>query len=98
MTKYPPAMRRRSNVSFRSHIARDVVDHAETSSWRRNWYVDEADLFVTSLRRLIGTRIKPTNFRRRSDTPISILVRMTYLTRRREVTTNTENSNVFETL
>ena len=23
-----------------------ITDHAETSSWRRNLYVDEADLFV----------------------------------------------------
>ena len=27
-----PGMRRRSDVSFRSHIGRDVADHAETSS------------------------------------------------------------------
>ena len=29
-----PAMRRHSDVSFRSHIDRDVADHAETSSSR----------------------------------------------------------------
>ena len=29
---YPPGMRRRSNVSFKSYIGRDVADHAETSS------------------------------------------------------------------
>ena len=51
----PPGMRRRSDVSISSHIGQDVADHAETSSWRRNWYVNEADLFETSLRRLIGT-------------------------------------------
>ena len=28
----PPCMRRRSDVSFRSHIDQDVADHAETSS------------------------------------------------------------------
>ena len=28
----PPNMRRHSNVLFRSHIGRDVADHAETSS------------------------------------------------------------------
>ena len=51
----PPGMRRRSDVSFRSHIGRDVADHAETSSQRLNWYVNETDLFETSLRRLIST-------------------------------------------
>ena len=30
----PPGMRRRSDVSFRSHIGRNVADHAETSSQR----------------------------------------------------------------
>ena len=28
----PTGMRRRSDVSFRSHIGRDVADHADTSS------------------------------------------------------------------
>ena len=51
----PPGMRRRSNVSIRSQLGRDVVDNAETSSRRRNSYVNEIDLFKTSLRRLIGT-------------------------------------------
>ena len=45
----PPGMRRRSDVSFRSHIGRDIADHAKTSSRRRNWYVNETDLFQTSL-------------------------------------------------
>ena len=36
-------MQRRSDVSFRFHIGWNVVDHAET------------DLFVTSVRRFIGT-------------------------------------------
>ena len=50
-----PGMRRRSDVSFRSHKGRDVADHAKTS-WRRlNWNVNETDLFETSLRRLTGT-------------------------------------------
>ena len=51
----PPAMRRRSDVSVRSHIGWDVAHRAETSSRRRNRYVNETDLFETSLRRLIGT-------------------------------------------
>ena len=29
---YPLGRKRRSNVSFRSHIGRDVADHVETSS------------------------------------------------------------------
>ena len=53
-TYYPPGMRRRSDVSVRHHIGRNVADHAETSSRRRNRYVNEADLFGTSFRRLIG--------------------------------------------
>ena len=65
----PPGMRRRSDVSFRSHIGWDVSDHAKTSSRRRNWYVNETDLFETSLQRLTGTWIKPTNLRHRSDVP-----------------------------
>ena len=52
---FPPGMRRRSDVSFRSHKGRDFTDHAKTSSRRRNWYVNETDLFETSLRRLTGT-------------------------------------------
>ena len=63
-------MRLRSNVSNRSHIDQDVADHAEMSSRRCNRYVKETDLFETSLRRLIGTKIKPTNLRRRDDVPI----------------------------
>ena len=51
----PPGMRRRSDVLFRSHIGRDIADHAKTSSRRRNWYVNERDLFETSLLRLTGT-------------------------------------------
>ena len=31
-TNNPPCMRRHSDVSFRSHIGRDVADHAKTSS------------------------------------------------------------------
>ena len=37
-------MRRRSDVSFRSHTGRDVADHAETSSQCRDWYLNETDL------------------------------------------------------
>ena len=52
---YPPHnMGHRSEVSFRSNIGRDVADHAETSSWCCNWYVNDMDLLVTSLQRLIG--------------------------------------------
>ena len=50
-----PGMRRRSDVSFRSHIGRDVMDHAEKSLGRLNWYVNETDLFEASLRRLTVT-------------------------------------------
>ena len=52
---YPPGMPRRSDVSFRSYIGWDVADHAKTSSRRRKWYVNETDLFETSLQRLTGT-------------------------------------------
>ena len=51
----PHGMRRPSDVSFRSHLGWDVADHAETSSKRRNWYVNKTDLFETSLRPLINT-------------------------------------------
>ena len=68
-TTAPPGMRRRIDVSFRSHIGWNVANHANTSSRRRNWYVNETDVFETSLRRLTGTWIKPTNLRRRSDVP-----------------------------
>ena len=52
---FPLGVRCHRDVSFRSHIGRDVVDHAKTL-WRRcNWYVIERDLFETSLRRLTGT-------------------------------------------
>ena len=54
-TNNPPAMRRRSDVSFWSHLGWDVADHIETSSWRRYWYVNELDLFGTLSRRLTGT-------------------------------------------
>ena len=56
-------MKHHHDVSFRSHIDQDVADHADTS-WRRNWYKNEADLFETSLRRPIGNSIKSTNLRR----------------------------------
>ena len=45
----PTAMQRHSDVSFTSHISRDVADHAETSSPCRDWYVNETDLLETSL-------------------------------------------------
>ena len=37
------------DVPFRSHIGQDVADHTETSSQRRDCYVNETDLFETSL-------------------------------------------------
>ena len=40
--------RRRNDVSFSSHVGRDVADHAEASSRRRDWYVNEKDLVETS--------------------------------------------------
>ena len=63
-------MRRPNEVSIRSHIGQDIADHAETSSRRRNRYVNETDLFETSLRRLIGTSKKLTYLRRHDDVPI----------------------------
>ena len=54
-SNYPPGMRRRSDVSFWSHLSWDVADHIETSSRRRYWRVNETDLFGTLLRRLTGT-------------------------------------------
>ena len=47
-------MRRGSDVLIRSQIDRDIADHAERSSGRRNWYDNEMNLFETSLLRLIG--------------------------------------------
>ena len=63
-------MQRRSDVSVRSHIDRDVADHAETSSRLRNRYVNETDLFEASLRRLIGTWKKLTYLRCHNDEPV----------------------------
>ena len=63
-------MRRRSDVSVRSDIVRDIADHAETSLRRHNRYVNETDLFETSLRRLIGTWKKLTYLRRHNDVAI----------------------------
>ena len=37
-------MRRRSDVSFWSHLEWHVADHTETSSQRRYWYVNETEL------------------------------------------------------
>ena len=48
-------MKRRRDVAFRSYIGLDVADHAKTSSRRRNWYVNETDVFEPSLRRVVGT-------------------------------------------
>ena len=54
-TSFPSDMRRRSDVSFKSHIGRDVTNHAKTSSRRLNWYVNATDLFEMPLGRLTGT-------------------------------------------
>ena len=67
---YPPDMRRHSDISDTSHIGWDVADHDETSSRRRNRYVNETDLFETSLRRLIGTWKKLTSLRCHNDVAI----------------------------
>ena len=67
---FPPGMQRCSDVSVRSHIDRDVTDHAETSSRRCNRYVNETDLFETSLRGLIGTWKKLTYLRSPNDVPV----------------------------
>ena len=45
-----------------------IADHAETSTLRRNLYVNEADLFI--LRRLIGRKMKPANLRRRNNATV----------------------------
>ena len=65
-------MRRRSDVSVRSHTSRDVADHAETSSRRRNRYANETNLFhiEMSLRHLSGTWKKLTYLRRHNEVPI----------------------------
>ena len=49
-------MKSRRDVAFRSYIGPDVADHANTSSRRRNWYVNETDVFEPSLRRVIGSK------------------------------------------
>ena len=47
-----------------------IVDRAETSKWRCNLYVNDTDLFVTSLERIIGRKIKRANLRCRNNAPI----------------------------
>ena len=47
-----------------------IADNSETSKWHRNLYVNETHLFVTSLQRLIGRKIKPDTLRRRNNAPI----------------------------
>ena len=66
----PPGMRCRSDVSVRSHISREVTEHAETSSRRRDRYVNETDLFETSFQRLIGTWKELTYLRSHNDVPL----------------------------
>ena len=63
-------MSRCSDVSIRSFLGRDVADHVETSSRRPNRYVNEAGLFETSLKRLIGTWKKLAYLRRHNNVPI----------------------------
>ena len=55
VTNNPPGMRRRSDVSFWSHLSWDVEDHIAMLSRPRYWYVNETDLFGTLLQRLTGT-------------------------------------------
>ena len=86
-TGFPSGMRRRSEASVRSHTGRDVADHAETSSRRRTRYVNETDLFESSLRRLIGTWKKLTCLRRHNDVVIDTYVRLSNLTHHRNVIT-----------
>ena len=81
------ATQRRSNVSVRSHIGRDVADHPEMSSRPRNRYVNETDLFETFLQRLIDTWKNLTYLRRHNDVPIDTKVRLINLTHRRDVIT-----------
>ena len=45
----PPRMRSRSDNLFTSQIDRYIADHAAMSSRHRNWFVNETDLFETSL-------------------------------------------------
>ena len=85
----PLGMRCRSDVSFRSHIGRDITDQAETSSRHRNRYVNETNLFETYLQHLTGTQKKLTYLKRHSDVPIDTWVRLTNLTHRRDVITDT---------
>ena len=51
ISRSPPFMRRRSDVSFRSCVGGDVVDHGEMSLRLLNWYVNETELFETLQRR-----------------------------------------------
>ena len=51
----PSSIRHRSDVSFSSQLVHDVVDHAKTSSRRRNLYINKTDLFETSLQLLTFT-------------------------------------------
>ena len=46
---------KRLRLLIRSHIDWDVADYVKTSLRRRNWYVNETNLFETTLRRLTGT-------------------------------------------
>ena len=82
-------MKRCSDVSVNSRITRDVADHAETSSRRRNRYVNETDLFEIYLRRLIGMWKKLTYLRRHNNVSIDTKVRLTNLTHCRDVITVT---------
>lgn len=54
-------MRRGSDVSFRSHLGLDIVDHDEASSRRCNWPVDETDLFESPLVCLIDWYVNKTD-------------------------------------
>ena len=55
LQEFLPSMRGPSDVSFRPHVGWVIAYHAKTSSRRRNWYVNETNLFETSLRHLTVT-------------------------------------------
>ena len=47
----------------------NVLDHAEASSQRLNWYVNKTDLFETFLQCLTDALQSSTNLRYRNDVP-----------------------------
>ena len=65
-------MRHRNDVLFRAHTVWDNADHAETSSLHGNCYVNEMGLFETCLLRLIVTKVRAINLKRRNCVPAGI--------------------------